>query len=216
LLAIPLFIIDSMLLAAAPGTVTRFYSWNELFPLLGGFAAYCVVRIAIRKPERLYLWGHELTHLIVAKLFLKTVHGFHITSRDGGKVVIDGTNVWIDLAPYLLPFYNLLLLAAAMPFPLSAPWGTTSYLVGTGFLFGMHVAFSAEGFLQAQPDLTRSGRPFSLALTILFIAGIIPLLTIPGLSGGWAHVRDAYAAWGGAAIGKGGSLFLAGRAAFGF
>lgn len=210
LLAVPLLALDFLLLSELPELVTRFYSWGTGVPALGGLFAYLLAHRFIRKPERLYLWGHELTHLVVAKLFFRTVHGFHITSRGGGRVVIDGTNVWIDLAPYLFPFYNLLLLALAALLPPSEPWGTNAYLVGSSFLFSMHAVFSAEGFLQGQPDLTRSGRPFSFALVVLFLVGILPLLFAPGTGGGWGAVPTIYSEWGSGALEAGRRLLLSG------
>ena len=211
-IAIPLLVVDGLFLWSAPGIVTRFYSWNELFSVMGGGIAYGVTHGIIRKPERLYLWGHEVTHLVVAKLFFKTVHGFHITSRDGGRVIIDGTNIWIDLAPYIFPSYNLLLLATASIFRPAPPWGTAAYLVGTGFLFTMHLAFSLEGFLQGQPDLNRSGRFFSFALVVLFLIGTVPILFAPGVGGAGRQVANLYACWGNAAYETGRILFLAARA----
>ena len=209
-IAVPLFLADGLLLSTLPRVVTGFYSPGQLFPLLGGAFAYAIAHLFLRKPERMYLWGHEFTHLVVAKLFLRRVHGFHITSRDGGKVVIDGTNVWIDLAPYLFPFYSLLALGGAALFPPAPVWGTTGYLVGAGFLFAMHVAFSCAGFLDGQPDLKRSGRFFSLGLVLLFLAGMMPLLAAPGIGGGWGRLAAIYAAWGKAAAGSAKGLFLAG------
>lgn len=211
-IAVPLLIVDCLVLASFPGMVTRFYSWQELFPIAGGVLVYAIGHIFMRKPERLYLWAHEFTHLILAKLFFKSVHGFHITSRDGGRVVIDGTNVWIDLAPYLFPLYNLILLGAASLFIPAPPWGTTAYLAGTGFLYAMHLAFSAEGFIQGQPDLKRSGRVFSLSLVVLFLAGIVPLILAPGIGKGWTPVGDVYAFWGRSAFEAGRKLFLSGSA----
>ena len=209
-IAVPLLLIDGLLLKELPKVVTRFYSGQELFSILGGAVAYAVSHFLIHKPERLYLWGHELTHLIVAKFFLKQVHGFHITSRDGGKVVIDGTNIWIDLAPYLFSLYSLLLLAGGSLFRPVPPWGTTAYLVGAGFLYAMHMAFSVEGFFQGQPDLKRSGRFFSFAVVLLFLAAIGPFLFAPGAGWGWGRVAAFYGQWGSASAQTGRRLFLAG------
>jgi hypothetical protein len=210
-IAVPLLLADALLIGVLPGVVTRFYSAAELFPFLGGAAVYGIAHSFIRKPERMYLWGHEFTHLIVAKLFLKRVHGFHITSRDGGKVVIDGTNVWIDLAPYLFPFYGLLAMGAAAFLRPSPPWGTAGYLAAAGYLYALHTAFSMTGFVEGQPDLRRSGRFFSFALVLLFLAALVPLLLAPCAGGGWNRLGTIYGEWLESAGGAGRSLFLAGR-----
>lgn len=168
------------------------------FIFLAGAISYLVVHFLLRKPERMYLWAHEFTHLLVAKLFLRQVHGFHITSRSGGKVVIDRTNVAIDLAPYAVPLYNVMALLPAM---LAGEGGHARkiYLGAAGFLFSMHLCFSVEGFIDAQPDLRRSGRIFSLAVVAMAIMLWAPVLIAPVSSAGFSGVPAFYRDW----IGKG-------------
>jgi hypothetical protein len=173
-------IADGVLLTAlAPRLAGRFTPLQGLM-LLGGGLAYVAMRLLFRKPERLYLWAHELTHLAVAKLFLREVHGFHITSRSGGKVVIDRTNVAIDLAPYAVPLYNLVALVPATMLRGSHPHAGEGYLAVAAFLFAMHMHFSVEGFVEGQPDVRRSGRLFSAALVLFAWMLLAPLLASPG------------------------------------
>src|SRR3970282_334507 len=163
--------------------------------LLGGGLAYLCLHYLLRKPEQMYLWAHEFTHLFVAKLFLRNVQGFHISSRSGGKVVIDRTNVAIDLAPYAVPLYNIV---ALLPVSLVA-WGTPHagkiYLGTAAFLFAMHLCFSAEGFIDGQPDVRRSGRIFSLAVVLLLLTLWTPILAAPGTHGGFSGLTDFYRGW---------------------
>jgi len=163
--------------------------------LLFGALAYLCLHCLVRKPERMYLWAHEFTHLFVAKLFLRHVHGFHITSRSGGKVVIDRTNVAIDLAPYALPLYNVV---ALLPVTLVAAWTPytrMAYLCAAAFLFAMHLCFSAEGFIDGQPDVRRSGRIFSLAVVLLLLMLWTPILAAPGTHGGFSGLSVFYREW---------------------
>jgi hypothetical protein len=131
----------------------------------------------------------------VAKLFLRQVHGFHITSRSGGKVVIDRTNVAIDLAPYALPFYNVLALLPVTLIAGSPPYGKEIYLGAAAFLFSMHLCFSAEGFIDGQPDVRRSGRIFSLAVVLLLLMFWTPILAAPGTHGGFSGLSVFYREW---------------------
>jgi len=201
LLGIPLLIADGVLLYVLMPRLAGRLTASQGFVLLGGALAYVVLRVLLRKPERMYLWAHELTHLVVAKLFLREVHGFHITSRSGGKVVIDRTNVVIDLAPYALPFYNLLALIPAAMLRGRHPYAREAYLACAAFLFAMHLNFSAEGILEGQPDVKRSGRLFSAALVLLAWMALLPLLAAPGthpagISGLQNFYRDwLYAGW---------------------
>jgi hypothetical protein len=198
LLGLPILAADAVLLSLLPGRVAvRLPAIHGLF-LLGGAIAYLPFHFLIRKPERMYLWAHEFTHLLVAKLFLRKVHGFHITSRSGGKVVIDRTNVAIDLAPYAVPLYNIL---ALLSITLVGGGGNSRriYIGLTGFLFSMHLCFSAEGFINGQPDLRRSGRVYSFAVVLLAIMLWSPFLLAPASSAGFPGIPMFFHEW----MGKG-------------
>jgi len=163
--------------------------------LLFGALAYLCLHFLLRKPERMYLWAHEFTHLLVAKLFLRHVHGFHITSRSGGKIVIDRTNVAIDLAPYAVPLYNILALLPVTLITGGTHHARKIYLGVAAFLFAMHICFSAEGFIDGQPDVRRSGRIFSLAVILLLLMLWTPILTAPGTHGGFSDLSVFYREW---------------------
>lgn len=197
-LGVPLLVADAVLLYLLPGRMAIRLTTVQGLVLLGGAVAYLLVHFLFRKPERMYLWAHEFTHLFVAKLFLRRVHGFHITSRSGGKVVIDRTNVAIDLAPYAVPLYNVV---ALLPATLAGGGGPAGkiYLGAAGFLFTMHLCFSVEGFIDGQPDVRRSGRVFSLAVVALAIMLWAPVLAAPVSSAGFSGVPSFYRDW----MGKG-------------
>ncbi len=192
---IPLLLADGMLLYAMPRPAAMLAPGDERWILLGGSGVYVLFHFLVRKPERMYLWGHEFAHLVVAKLFFRRIHQFHISSRDGGKVVMDGTNVFIDLAPYLLPLYSVAAFGAAAIFRKASPWVPDVYLALASFLYAMHVLFSAQGFLAGQPDVKRSGRLFSGGLVLLVLMLWVPCLLAPGLPAGWRGVAAAYGNW---------------------
>ena len=194
-IGIPLLIADAVLLWRLPTRMASRLTASQGLILLFGGIAYLCLHFLLRKPERMYLWGHEFTHLLAAKLFLRHVHGFHITSRSGGKVVIDRTNVAIDLAPYAVPLYNVV---ALLPVTLVAggfPSARMTYLCAAAFLFAMHLCFSAEGFIDSQPDVRRSGRIFSLAIVLLLLMLWTPILTAPGTQGGFSGLSGFYREW---------------------
>jgi hypothetical protein len=195
LVGIPLLLVDGVLLFTFPVPVGRLATRGEGWIVLGGAVAYLLMHFFLRKPERLYLWGHEFSHLVLAKLFFRRVHQFHISSKTGGKVVLDQTNVMIDLAPYIFPLYSVGACIVAMVLRHAAPWVEDIYLALASFLFTMHLLFSAEGFLTGQPDLRRSGRIFSAAVVLLFLLLWIPCLMGPGVSAGWEGTREVYREW---------------------
>ena len=195
LVGIPLLIVDGVLLYTFPVPAGQLATREEGWIVLGGALAYLLVHFFLRKPERFYLWGHEFSHLVLAKIFFRKIHQFHISSRDGGKVVLDRTNVMIDLAPYIFPLYCVGTGVAASLFRRTSPWVPDIYLAVASFLFTMHILFSTEGFMAGQPDLRRNGRVFSAAIVLLFLLLWIPCLMAPGVSAGWGGVVEAYRAW---------------------
>lgn len=194
-IGIPLLIADAVLLWTLPARMANRLTSTQGLILLFGMLAYLCLHFLLRKPERMYLWAHEFTHLFVAKLFLRHVHGFHITSRTGGKVVIDRTNVAIDLAPYAVPLYNVVAIFPVTLIAAGAPYARTIYLGAAAFLFAMHIGFSAEGFIDGQPDVRRSGRIFSLAVVLLLLMLWVPFLTAPGVHGGFSGLAVFYREW---------------------
>jgi hypothetical protein len=194
-IGIPLLIADGVLLWALPARMANRLTMTQGLILLLGGLAYLCLHCLLRKPERMYLWAHEFTHLFVAKLFLRHVHGFHITSRSGGKIVIDRTNVAIDLAPYAVPLYNVVALLPVALITGGAPYAKKIYLGAAAFLFAMHLCFSAEGFIDGQPDVRRSGRIFSLAVVLLLLMLWTPILAAPGTHGGFSGLPVFYREW---------------------
>ncbi len=200
LIGIPLLLFDAVLLYTLPSRLAGRFSALQAGVLAGGAVVYLIFHFLVRKPERLYVWGHELTHLLVAKLFLRQVHGFHITSRTGGKVVIDRTNVAIDLAPYAVPLYSLAAIVPAMLFRGQYVHAREIYLAAGGFLLTMHLVFSLEGFLQGQPDLRRSGRLFSGGVVALSLLLLLPVLLAPASRAGFHGIADFYGDWLGSGL----------------
>ena len=194
-IGIPVLIADAVLLWALPSRMATRLTMAQGLVLLSGALAYLCLHCLLRKPERMYLWAHEFTHLFVAKLFLRNVHGFHITSRSGGKVVIDRTNVAIDLAPYAVPFYNVVALLPVTLIAGGPPYARKIYLGAAAFLFAMHLCFSAEGFIDGQPDVRRSGRIFSLAIVLLLLMLWTPVLAAPGTHAGFSGLPGFYREW---------------------
>lgn len=195
LVGFPLLFVDLVLLATVASPASRLATSDEGWIVLAGALCYLLLHFLLRKPERLYLWGHEFSHLLVAKIFFRKIHQFHISSRDGGKVVLDRTNVLIDLAPYIFPLYSVGAGLAALVFRRTSPWVPDIYLAVASFLFTMHLLFSAEGFVAGQPDLRRSGRIFSGAVVLFFLLLWMPCLLAPGVSNGFRGAAAAYREW---------------------
>ena len=191
-IGIPILIVDAVLLWVLSARMANILTMTQGLSLLFGALVYLCLHCLLRKPERMYLWGHEFTHLFVAKLFLRSVHGFHISSRSGGKVVIDRTNVAIDLAPYALPFYNVV---AILPVALIAGNHLRrGSVLGAAALLHDRCCFREE-VDQGTAGVRRSGRIFSLAVVLLLLMLWTPILAAPGTHGGFSGLAVFYREW---------------------
>ncbi len=152
-----------------------------LAPVLIGAAAYALFQAAFRKPLALYVFGHELTHAAAALLSGYRVKSFSASAR-GGEVVLSGTNVWVALAPYGVPLYTFLALAAleaARRFHLF-PVPPFCFGFAAGFTFAFHAALTVYALRQNQPDLKYVG-PFLSLVLILISNGVVLVLLLKAL-----------------------------------
>jgi len=151
-------------------------------PLLAGAACWLVVFLLLPKPMWIYVFGHELTHVLWVWLFGGRVKKMKVTA-EGGHVVISKTNFLIVLAPYFFPLYAALVVAAFAVGRLI--WGWQSYLVWFHLLVGMayafHVTLTWHALKVRQTDITSQGYLFSAVIIFLGNVGVLlfglPLLT---------------------------------------
>ncbi|MGD1090102.1 MAG: hypothetical protein ABR955_15465 [Verrucomicrobiota bacterium] len=151
-------------------------------PFLAGVACWMVIFIFLPRPLWIYVFGHELTHVLWTWLFGGRVKKLKVTS-DGGHVVVSKTNFVIALAPYFFPLYAFFVIAI---FALGHwLWDWHGYfvyfhlLVGAAYAF--HVTLTWHALQTRQTDITSQGYLFSAAIIFLGNVGVlllgIPLLT---------------------------------------
>lgn len=122
----------------------------------------------------LYVFGHELTHWIVAKLMFKETGGLGTIkiSSKGGCVMVYEPNFVITLAPYFVPFYTLILaliswlanLFAADLIPQLNIVLICNFLLGISYAYHIVMTFIAISI--GQKDLRDAGAMFSLAFIV--------------------------------------------------
>ena len=173
--------------------MTRMDFWRSeqfIFFTLGGIA-WGATYWAGWRPVRMYVLGHELSHYVVARAFGGKIIGWDF-SAEGGYVETDKTNTWITLAPYLLPFYSLLVM---LLFGIVGMfWGLQemcSVSVGSvvvhfrpvwlfysmlGLTWWFHISYTLKTMIIHQSDLETNGEFFSVALIFLFNVALIILL----------------------------------------
>lgn len=137
-----------------------------------------------------YVFGHEVTHAIWAKLFGGKVEDrFHV-SLEGGHVLTDRVNTWIALSPYFFPFYSVLTATLWGVLLLAAKTLDTPDLVHAmdalrwlfflliGLTLAFHLVFTAMLIARGQPDLHYGGSFFSIMLIYCINLGILTALLL--------------------------------------
>jgi hypothetical protein len=138
------------------------------FFLCLGFAGYLAFQWVFFKPLRTYVFGHELTHAMAAWITGGEVHSIKI-GKKGGSVTVTKPNLFVALAPYMIPFYSMILLtvffAIDWVYPLHAYWNVFLGLFGATLAF--HAALTIFALRQNQPDLKTGGKFLSGVLIVL-------------------------------------------------
>ncbi len=144
---------------------------------LYGVAAYVGIHIFIYKLDFLYVFGHESTHAVTAKLFGGKIFDFKVSSK-GGSVKTNKTNDTIALMPYMFPFYTLVICLVYAVFALFKdvkPY-VGYFVFALGMSLSFHLVQTAEFLRNKQSDIVKTGYIFSMPLIIVVniaITGII-------------------------------------------
>jgi hypothetical protein len=134
-----------------------------------------VIYLMLPKPMWIYVFGHELTHVVWVWLFGGSVKKFKASSS-GGHVVVDKTNFLIALAPYFFPLYAVIVVAVFACGHLI--WGWRDYLAWfhllVGAAYSFHVTLTAHALKTQQSDITGQGYLFSAV--VIYLGNVIVLL----------------------------------------
>lgn len=198
--------------------VSRVDFWRSeplVFFLIGGLAWGAAWLGGVR-PMHTYVIGHELSHMLVARLFGGKIYGWG-HGPTGGFVKTDKTNTWITLAPYIIPLYSLVIMALYISAGLlgvvheavKVDAGLLSiqfkpswfFYILLGFTWWFHATYTCITVALKQSDLTRNGEFFSMFLIFmsnlaLLVALFLASSSAPGLGLG-AMVRCWFATAGG-------------------
>lgn len=147
-----------------------------------GCVFYLIFHTVIFKPDRVYVFGHEMMHAIAAILSGGRVSSFKV-SKNSGSVKTNKSNTFICLAPYLVPFYTILIIAAYfiwLQFNKEASSYLKPFLFLVGFTLAFHIVLTIDILKIKQTDLIGTGYLFSMELiyfvNMLVIAFIFSLL----------------------------------------
>lgn len=145
---------------------------------LYGIAAYAILHIIFYRPTYLYVLGHEAIHAGVAWLFGRKIKSFKV-SEEGGGVGTDKSNIVIELSPYFVPIYAIIITLVYFVIVSSYNINGSTFVFLIGFALAFHIISTIEILKIRQPDIVKSGYFFSI--TMVYILNVVVISVIFGL-----------------------------------
>jgi len=133
-----------------------------------GAGVYVLLHVFLHRPIKAYVFAHEITHAIWARVFGHKIRRIEVDS-DSGRTITEGTNWVVRLAPYCFPLYTLLLIVLWAGLEFCFPKmsdGRTVLFFGIGFLYSFHVLLTLHFLKIGQTDLHAEGYVFSLSVIL--------------------------------------------------
>ncbi len=168
-----------------------FWRSEEVVFFVVGGVAWTVTYASGWRPVRSYVFGHEVSHLLVARAFGGKILDWDF-SATGGYVETTKSNTWITLAPYLLPFYSLIVLLlfglvgmfanlhgmqrielGSLALNFKPVWFFYAML---GLTWCFHATFTCKTVRIQQSDLQWNGEFFSMLL--IFLVNVLLLVAL--------------------------------------
>ncbi|MDP8230454.1 MAG: hypothetical protein P9L93_05045 [Candidatus Gorgyraea atricola] len=179
------FIGSILLIPACVALTTSFYkgiisikyvSESGILFILGALA-YSVLHLVFVKLDFLYVLGHELTHAIATFFSGGKVKGMKVSSR-GGSIRTTTPNLFVALAPYLIPGYTVFiaLLYFLLSFFTDVDRFSGIFIFLIGFTLMFHLSYTAQSIREKQSDLIKSGYLFSISF--LYIVNLVIVFAI--------------------------------------
>ena len=139
---------------------------------------YVMINIIFYRPTYLYVLGHEAVHAGVAWLFGGKIKSFKV-SEEGGGVGTDKSNTIIELSPYFVPIYAILITVVYFVIASSYNINGSTFVFLIGFALAFHIVSTIEILKIRQPDIVKSGYFFSIMM--VYILNIVVISVIFGL-----------------------------------
>lgn len=175
---LPVAFATSIVLYGQLGSIQNL-SKNQFYFLLG-IGTYLIVHLLFYQPFSIYIFGHELTHVLCTWICGGKVKSFRASSR-GGRVTTTKSNFFINLAPYFFPIYTVIL--AFLYGGMSLFFDVSKYILQFIFLIAFswtfHIVLTIHFIRMRQPDILKTGTLFSVVS--IYIVNIAILAFILGL-----------------------------------
>jgi len=166
-----------------PSALTQ---WQSHWPFPAGIILYLLLWrfVFSRRAPFWSIVEHELTHAVFALLCFKRVRALNAYRKRGGRVVVEGGNFVIALAPYVFPLPILFLILAKW---MIVPQYNALLNFFLGFFLMFHLIPLFYEYHPSQPDIRGTGILFSTIIILfgnLFFVG----LTLAALEPGAVHI----------------------------
>jgi hypothetical protein len=140
-----------------------------------GIVSYVFLHLLFYKPTFFYVLGHEAVHAAFAWVMGGKINSFTV-NKEGGSVSTDKTNTFIELSPYFVPIYAIILMAIYFVISYSYKVNGAAFIYLIGFALAFHVVMTIEVMKIRQPDILKSGYLFSIVFVYVLNIIIIALL----------------------------------------
>ena len=149
----------------------KFFAW--------GIVSYMILHLIFYKPTYLYVLGHEAVHAGVSWVMGGKVNSFKV-SNEGGSVGTDKSNFIIELSPYFVPVYAIIITLIYFVISSSYVINGAVFIFLIGFALAFHIISTIEVMKIRQPDIVKSGYFFSIVLVyclnIVVVAAMFALM----------------------------------------
>jgi len=157
----------NMVLSQVLSANMRFFLW--------GMATYVILHIFFYKPTTAYVLGHEAVHAATAWVFGGKIKSFKV-SEEGGSVATDKSNFVIDLAPYFVPVYAIIIVVVYFVVSMSYRIHSGTFIFLIGLTLAFHLISTIEILKIRQPDIVKSGYLFSIVLVYTVNLAVVALV----------------------------------------
>lgn len=146
---------------------------------LGGAASFFVIHMLFRGRPFLYVFAHELSHVLAGLLTGAKVHSIYVSGKSG-TTKTDKSNLMILLFPYVFPFFAAL--GLGLFWGLAAAGGDIERLrpyfyFYMGLALAHHLFYTATFLFRGQSDIRKTGMIFP-ALSFVALANVAVLAGI--------------------------------------
>jgi len=172
---LPVAFAASIVLYSQLGSIQTL-SKNQFY-FLFGIGTYLIVHLLFYQPFSIYIFGHELTHVLCTWICGGKVKSFRASSR-GGRVTTTKSNFFINLAPYFFPIYTAFLSCGYFAISLFSDLSkhTHHFIFLIGLSWSFHIVLTIHFIKMRQPDILKAGTLFSIALIYILNVTILALI----------------------------------------